>query len=240
MATVENVSDNGEGLDPRNRAEDPVIVDRIRADVLSKLTGIRGDQSALKTEWASCWDVWNQTHRVRLYEGASDLFIPVARNIVETFVAQIKSGVFPSVNTLLVEANPMAPGPSPQAIGELLRHCIEQAKVERHLELFIRDALIYGTAIVKFPWVEKTETVYRRRPIVPPELAGMISPELAAMTTVMPEQVRTYYGPAFRPVDIMRFYVYPLTCRDLEDATMIFEDLDASMSHLKAMGKKEG
>ena len=238
MATVENVSENMDGLDPRNRAEDLVIVDRIRVDVLSKLTGIRGDQAGLRNEWAASFDCWNQTHRVRLYEGASDLFIPVARNIVETFVAQIKSGVFPSVNTLLVEANPMAPGPSPQAIGELLRHCIEQAKVERHLELFIRDALIYGTAIVKFPWVEKTETVYRRRPIVPPELAGMISPELAAMTTVMPEQVRTYYGPAFRPVDIMRFYVYPLTCRDLEDATMIFEDLDASMSHLKAMEAK--
>lgn len=238
MAEVQNVSDSMDGIDPKNRADDPQIVARIRTEILSKLPNIRGDHGGLHTEWSACFDVWNQVHRVRLYDGGSDLFIPIARSIVETFVAQIKTGVFPSMNVLLVEANPMSVGPSPQAIGELLRHCVEQARVERHIESFIRDALIYGTAIVKFPWVEKTDTVYRRRPLLPPELAGMVAPALAGKTIVMPEKVRTFYGPGFRVVDPFRFYVYPLTSRDLDDASLIFEDIEVSYQHLKAMEQR--
>lgn len=243
-----NVPPNMDGIDPKNWAEDPAVADRIREEVLSKLTAIRGDKNTLHEEWKKCFGVWDQQHVVRLYEGASDLFIPVARNIVETFVAQVKAKVFP-YKFIVEEAStgPMAQFqemglmppelPTPDAVGALLRHFIEQAKVGRAIEEFIRDAFIYGTAIVKFPWITRHREVYRRRPLIPPMLAPMVAPELASQVSLMKEQVRTFHGPDFCVVHPMRFYVHPITVKHLDDASMVFEDIDASFSHLKAMEK---
>ncbi len=246
MADLLNVEP--EGPSEQNHAENPEVCERIREQILSKLSGIRGDHAALHEEWGKCFSVWDQQHEVRLYEGASDLFIPVARNIVETFVAQVKAKLFPY--KFIVEetsTGPMAAMqqmgmvppelPTPEAIGALLRHFIEQAGVGRQMEALIRHGFIYGTGIVKFPWLTKTREVYRRRPLIPPELSPLVGPELAGIVTVQKEQLRTFHGPAFKNVDPLRFYVYPQTVADLDDASLVFEDVDASYYHLQDMEK---
>lgn len=248
MPDLLNVPPDGDGLDPINHAEDPAVVERIQKEILSKLPRIRGEQSTLHDEWSKCFAVWDQKHEVRLYEGASDLFIPVARNIVETFVAQVKAKLFPY--KFIVEETSTGPMgamqqmgilppelPTPDAVGGLLRHFIEQASVGRRIEALIRDGFIYGTGIVKFPWLTKTREVFRRRPLLPPELAQLAPPELAQQVTIQKEQLRTFHGPAFQVVDPFRFYVSPVTVRDLDDAQLVFEDVDASYYHLQAMEK---
>jgi len=235
MGEIHNISANAEGPDPQNRVSDPLVSARVKVEILSKLDNIRADKQTLHDEWGACFDCWDQKHRVRLYEGASDLFIPVARNIVETFVSQVKANIFPTTHRFYVEASPGAPGASPQAIGALLRHFAEQAHIEQHIEAFIRSGLIYGTAIAKFPWIERRYDVFRRQPLIPPEMAPFVTPDLAAAMRVTKESVKSYDGPAFRTVDLFRFYVYPITAPDVESATLLFEDIDVSWSHLKAM-----
>ena len=234
---LQNVGPNQDGIDPINRAEMPEVAGKIKQDILGRLDGIRADKQGLHAEWGACFDVWNLQHRVRLYEGASDLYMPVTRNIVETFVAQIKGGVFPTTARFFVEANQNSLGPSPQAIGGLIRHCVEQAQVERHIEGLIRNALIYGTAIAKFPWLTRTSQVYRRRPMLPPEITSMLGPGMGSQIVVQKEAVRTYNGPAFRVVDPFRFFIDPITVTDIDMAQLVFEDIDVSYSHLQAMEK---
>lgn len=56
-----------------------------------------------------------------------------------------------------------------ERIGELLKFDIRQARVNRWLDAFIRQAIIYGCSPVKIFWKVRQTTNYKRRRKTPEE-----------------------------------------------------------------------
>lgn len=227
-------------IDDTNYADDDTVVARVRDEVLTLLPQVRSQRLKIQELWERYYQVWAAKHKFRLYEGRSDLYFPIARKIVEQHVAGIKMQVFPATDAFWV-----APSEAPRlpeeeqmlalqsrSIAATMRHDIEQARVERWLDMFIRQGLIYGTSVVKSFWHAKTTRNYRLRRKKLPDGSGYVN-------MVDEEDLILYEGPTFKVVNLLDWYIHPITCTDIEEARMIFEDMAVDLNHLKSM-EEEG
>lgn len=224
-------------IDPKNYAGQKRVVARVREEILCLMDGIRRDREALNAEWNSNYKVWDCQHEDKLYNGDSDVFFGTARKALETRIAHMKRKLFPNDQNFIIKPNnPWAAMMAPQ-IGQLERHFIEQADVSSKIDLFLRLGLIYGCSVVKIRWKTMPCKNYRRVPIpmfADPTMASLRMPG-EPISTFEEYETMLYEGPTFDVVDLLRWYIYPRTVDNLDDARIIFEDIDVDFTHLKAM-----
>lgn len=146
---------------------------------------------------------------------------------------------------------------SAQAWRNMLRHFLNRtAKIKWHMPLFLRQYVTLGTAVAKIVWEEKIERLrfFERVGIdatdVDPdddsldvlreeEPEGFDSDPLEFHTDdgtkvrLVERDVPTKMGPTMRVADLFHFYVYPHTAPSIQDALMIFEDTETTISHIQ-------
>lgn len=225
-------------IDPTNYADKEEVVARVREHVTSLLPQVRSQRSKLHELWDRYYGVWAAKHKIRLYEGRSDLYFPVARKIIEQHVAGIKMQSFPATDSFWVEPNYDGTGGDPiqaemlslyqKSIGSTIKHDVEQSRMARWMDMFIRQALIYGTSIVKSFWHNKTATNYKLKRKKLEDGTGYVN-------MVEPQEVTLYDGPTFKVVNLLDWFIHPITCTDMEDARMVFEDCLVDYNHLRSM-----
>jgi hypothetical protein len=250
MRELANVSiEPGRGIepmlvDPMNYAEDQATAVRCRDNLLPLLSQVRMQRSQIEELWDRWYQVWAAKHRYRLYEGRSDLYFPIARKIVEQHVAGIKMQTFPATDSFQVVPNDLEMDPqSGQPIGmdpatqmmarnvsRLMEHDVEQAKVERWSDLFIRQGLIYGTSVAKCYWKTAETTNYRLR-------KKMLGEGQGYTNMVQEEKIMLFEGPTFQVVNLLDWYIHPITCRDISEARMVFEDCMVDWNFLSSMSE---
>lgn len=162
-------------IDPTNYALDKNVVARINDEKLTLIPQIRNIRKTIQDRWTRFRQCYNGEHNRKLYEGRSDLYWRIAYKIVETFVSHIKTQVFPTVDSFYIEPSPFDPFSVMLAplISRLLRHDIEQARVERHLDTFLRTGLIEGVSVVKEGvWSVRRVNQIQRMPFMMPFMGG--------------------------------------------------------------------
>lgn len=216
-------------IDPQNYARKGSVVRRVREEVLSKLDMIRSERQTWNSRAENFYKVWAGEHTIRYYSGESDLRIQIVRDIVDTLISQTRSQIFPNSQFVFIEpTNPFdelskALKPAAQIV---LEHDVEQARVRTQIDKMLTDIFVYGVGIVKTRWKM--------------QLAKKYKPSLREGTRIVDSQTsRIFEGPTFKVVDPLRWYIAPLTAESIEDAEMIFEDLDVDWMHLKSMEKRK-
>lgn len=212
---------------PRNWAEDPLVVARLKRELVPLVNDVRDRRQALNEDWRSLMRVWTLEHEERGYEGHSDYYIPAGRKGMETLVAQLVSATFPGGDNF--DAVPIRDAFAADAndLKLVLRHRIENvAKVRVAAEVFYRQLVAVGNSPVK--------VIYDRRTVKSRRLPRRGAQEL--FEGVQAEQV-LYDGPVFATLDAENFYVWPETVNRLEDAELVFEDLTTSLSALRAKAR---
>lgn len=224
-------------LDPKNYAGNPSVEDRVRRTVLNTLDHVRKQRTRINEIWERLYKVYLGKHDIRLYKGHSDVFVPMTTKIVETGVSQTKPQLFPEAQTLMVEPTDELSAELQPGVQLTLEHDVEQAKVRQKMDLMLRLAFIYGPAVVKSRWLKRTVTNRKRvRTFDATEQQNFsIFGPVQEDTTIEPHEVAVYEGPTFEVVDPLRFYVHPITARDIDDARLVWEDITVDWNHLKGM-----
>lgn len=227
---VENVSAvPGEHLfpgmiDPTNYATNKKVAKRVEDRIINMLPRIRSERITLNSQWERYFRIWEGTHTIKYYDGEADLRIRMARKATDTFVAHTKASIWPE--DALYEVNSDSQPEKVEMIRDLIDHDIEQAELQRKLDLFLTTGFIYGWCCFKTFWKVKSTTNWRRR-------------RRGENILTVPETIQLYEGPASEIVDPFRLYFHPITARTIDDATIVFEDISVTASFLKDMENAE-
>ena len=239
MLHLQNVSGNPiarlfpEAPDPTNYAEDPQVRQMVMDECYSLIQPLRTQRGTKNERIARFRKCWEGIHTKKLYEGRADLYWRIAFKIIETFANHLSGQVFPSVDSFYIEPNPfdqIALHNAPIA-RRLIRHDIEAAGVDRRLLRFIRNGLIDGTSIVKDGWDTKSIYRYDRRAAEGLSQPGSVTPIFGG------EAIKIFDGPTFMPVNLLDWYIHPITAGDIEDYRLIFEDVRVDRNYVKSHAK---
>lgn len=226
-----------ESIDSTNYAKSEEVVARCRRQVLETLDYVRDQRSQQEDIWSRNYKIWLGKHDIRLYKGHSDLFIPMTTKIIETFVSQVRGQLFPEAQTFLVEPSDEFSMAYKPAVELLVEHDIEQANLRQKLDQFVRLGLIYGPAVLKCRWMTRSMKVRRRRPTAV-NLGRLLTKPTSEPSLVQNEDIVLYNGPSVEIVDPLRFFIHPITAKNIDDARLVFEDITVDWNHLVDMEKK--
>jgi len=217
-------------IDPQNYAKTNKVADRARDEICALLPSIRAQRATIEERWNRLDKLWQGKHEVRLYNGQSDVYVPMARKVVETHISHAVTQIFPANQLFFIE------GISPPQqlkiqhraqVAALIEHDIEQAKIKQWMPMFLRQGFIKGCSVIKNHWKINRSTNYKKK-----EVEGFLGEKTL---TVEPTTVNLYEGPTFDIVDLYRWHIHPITAKSIDDARIIFEDLDVDWTHLKSM-----
>lgn len=241
MRHLQNVGDNPVAArfpnapDPTNYADDPDVKQMVLDEVYALIPDIRQGRQKINdriTRFRKCWE---GIHTKKLYEGRADLYWRIAFKIIETFTHHLRTQVFPHTDSFYIEPSPFDPVALYEAplIRRLLRNDVEAAGVERKLERFIRNGLVDGTSVVKNVWDTKTVFRYDRRAANVPSLA-----QGSAYETPTPmfqgAEIKIFDGPTFTPINLLDWYIHPITCSEVDEAHLIFEDVRVDRNYIRS------
>jgi len=210
--------------------------DDIRQFAVSVLTPLiaqtRQDRAELELEWQALRKMVMLKHdENQRYKGKSNAYLPVYKRSEQTQVSMLSSGLFPSDDYLDVADRAEGSSERAKAVKTYLQWEFERvAHVRAKLKPFLRQFIRYGNSVLKY-WYHK-ETRYE----------GRVSPQDQLLAVLGQGPVGS-----FKPVcvdglrvssrSIFYWYVYPNTAESLDDATMVFEDMDVPKQHIIAKGK---
>jgi hypothetical protein len=232
---AQDVTANGL-MDPRNHAGKPGVVRRFRTAVLEQLGPIRAQRRPM-TDRFNRWDkLWQSKHVVQLYKGRSNVFVPRASKVIEHHVASMAVKTFPANERYTMTAIDELGEFRAEMNKRVLDHHLDESRLESRMHSFIRSALKHGTAVMKSHWEVKKTPGYKRVPVLSMAdiAAGTRVPLGAPTTLVQPMDLIQYEGPRPKVVDLLRWYIHPITAETIDDYEIIFEDMDVDLNHLLA------
>lgn len=227
VSRVEGLHEAPEFIDPENHASKERVVERVRQEVWPLFGEAKDRRTWLEDQWRKYYKIWKGTHQVKYYDGEADLRVKMGRKVIDTFVAQTRSQIFPQQQLFYIEPADAESAKQVPIIQKLLEHDLEQTRLDTLSDLFLMNGFVYGSTFLKTDWRVDSYQNYRRRRVELP--GGQMGREVTR------EKVYTYEGPKTTLVDPLRFYIYPITARNLDDAVAMFEDMEVSWNFLKGM-----
>jgi len=222
------------GEAPKNLALDPLIVERVKNELVPLVRRTRQERNGvLRERWLRYYRIWSVRHDRQGYVGRSNTYFPVGRRWIEQWVTRLKRDLFPDQDWFACRAlreDFEARVPAKQALMAywMRRHM----RLRKHALPWLRQLVMYGTSPVRNVWraVEHDQTVLRDVLNDDGEPSGK--------TIEQVEKVADFLGPTFEPVDLFAFYVWPPTAAGLEDCTVVFEDRCVPRSRVYALANK--
>src|SRR5215813_7043528 len=199
------------GEAPKNLALDPLIVERVKNELVPLVRRTRQERNGvLRERWLRYYRIWSVRHDRQGYVGRSNTYFPVGRRWIEQWVTRLKRDLFPDQDWFACRAlreDFEARVPAKQALAAywMRRHM----RLRKHALPWLRQLVMYGTSPVRNVWraVEHEQTVLRDVLDDDGQPSGK--------TIEQVEKVADFLGPTFEPVDLFAFYVWPPTaaCR---------------------------
>jgi hypothetical protein len=214
----------------KNYASDPEIRQFILTEFVPLIDQTRIYRISLEDEWSEIGSMNRMKHTSkRKYMGRSDMYFPIYKRERQKFVSQLSRGLFPS-DDYFDCVNGDESNPDPEA-GKRVKHYMQwemerNAKFRTLIKPFLAQLADYGTSPLKF-WYRK-DLSYQggsKKPTIP----GL--PMMYGMNKVIRE------GLAVSARKLQYWYVWPPTAESLDDASLIFEDIDVPQSYVERMGK---
>lgn len=212
-----------------NLASDNDFREKVENELWGLLQPIRDNRVGKEEAWKRYYKIFNCQFDNFSYQGMSKIYIAALRNASETFVSAIVRDLFPNGQWFKVKSNP---------------HVIEDLRAEMLQALFeffytknmtlksdslpyIRQLVMYGTSPGKLTWKDID------REIMAAVLAQKSSGE--NYRKIIKKTVKAFYGPYFRPVDLFNFFAWPETANNIDEAEIVFEDMEMTLAHVMAL-----
>jgi hypothetical protein len=210
---------------PKNYAEMEQFAQGLSNDLMPLLQWVRQDRQTLEEEWRAIRRMEMLTHdEGQRYKGRSNAYLPVYTRALQTQLSQLSRGLFPSDEYLDVVAGDIS---NPEA-GKPLKSYIQWefesvANLKHHMRLALRPYLNYGLMIMKHWYSKEKKTMGKRV-----KEADLLSARFDNKN----------YCEGFRVSarNPFHWYVYPTTINSLDEARLIFEDMDVSVDYARKMG----
>ena len=212
----------------KNYANDEKTKHFFQSEVAEVMDQTRKDRLTLEEEWESIREMVMMKHGAgRRYFGRSDSYLPVYKRERKKIVSALSSGLFPSDEyfdvTDLATGDPEVARP----VKNYMQWEMDtNAQLRAQIKKFLGQVVDYGTSPMKI-WYKKelrTEGGVKRQIKMP----GFAMNEYGF-------KKYTCEGMAVSPRNLMYWYVYPMTADSLDDALMVFEDIDVPHSFVIAM-----
>lgn len=169
----------------------------------------------------------SQHEEAELARNRSTLYIPYVYAVIETITPRAVKAVISNKPFLAVLPNTDYDGQRAKALEALLQFQLEtKINFVRTATDFIKDMLIYGTAVMRTSW--RTKTAMRKRREMLPFLDEV--GEVSFVPQEIEEEAIIYDAPVVDNVDLFDFYIEP-HARDLDSAGYVI--------HRIAMGEEE-
>ena len=205
--------------------------DYFRDEIYPVMTWTRENRASLEEEWEEVRSMVSMKHDGgRRYYGRSDTYLPVYRKERAKKISALNKGLFPSDEYFdvidLGSGDPEMAKPT---------KCIMQwemetnARIRSKMKSNIAQLVDYGTAPLKF-WYKKQ--INSRGTARASGLSG-------ALRGLAPSQhqFQNYCseGLAISARNLFYWYIYPETAESLDDAQLVFEDVDVPIAMVEMM-----
>lgn len=205
----------------------------LEQNVLGLLSITRDDRMEQHAEWGKIRRMANLVKDdTQCYVGQSDAYLPVYKKALETKVSHISRGLFPTDTYLDCHS------PDPQfelavpGVKAWMMHQMERsAKIRSELKPFLRSLNNYGLGVAKVYWEKPINPIKSSRLTKLPGIEQMLYTYGAA-------QPWSTEGARFKARSVFSWYIWPTTVNSIEEASLVFEDIQVSKQYVDDMGKK--
>jgi hypothetical protein len=220
----------------KNLAKDPDIVQRVQDELIPIIRWTRSNRGTKEAEW-------NAIRRMRMmahddgqaYFGQSNAYVPVYARNRQTLISSIAAGLFPSDDYMDVAPMDDSAGDAEaKAVKQYLQwefECVAQLK--RRIKPFLGQYVDYGNAVIKHRYKKELRSVGKK---VKSKLSdGSPAGINELMATFRP--TKTYDGLCVSTPSIFNWYIFPLSAETIDEASLIFEDVQVSTAEIEKMGR---
>jgi hypothetical protein len=214
-----------------NFVDSPDTLNWLMLNVAPLLTTVRADGVSQRVEWGQIRRMANLTKDdTSAYTGQSNAYLPVYQKARETRVSHLSQGLFPTDTYIDCEAeNPEMAEHAPANKAWMMYQLERPMKLRSNLKAFLRSLSDYGIGFGKV-WWEKT----------PANVKGVRMqklPGIAQMLHNYGDSPWSTEGARFSARSPFSTYVWPVTVNSLEEASIIFEDIQVSKQYVDQMAK---
>lgn len=237
---VENTA--GEQRSPRiylpelkNYAEDEATLQQIKNLVVNVIDRVRIDRVPLEEEWRAIMRMEALRHdKGRRYYGRSDAYVPIYANTVRTLVSMLTRGVFPSDDYFDVGDAGTGDPEKSKPVKAYLRWELERvANIRGKFKQFIRSLVHFGNSPMKVWYRQDIKKRIQKR-----KLATILGDESQEGFAPELKNVYAYDGLAVSARNLLHWYMWPTTAENIDEATMIFEDIPVPRGYIEDMLRK--
>lgn len=217
-----------------NFADDEKANAWLKEHVLGLLRYTRDDSTAQHEEWGRIRRMASMVRdNTAGYQGMSNAYLPIYQKALETRVSHTGRGLFPTDTYLDAEAvNPEFEAATPAAKAWMMHQMESSAKVRAEMKSFLRSLHNYGLAVAKVFWERKPKAAKPRNARMT-RLPGIKD----LLYTYGEAQPWTCEGLRFKPRSVFSWYVWPTTINSIEEASLVFEDIQVSKQYTMEMGR---
>lgn len=216
----------------KNYADNADVAQFFRQEVYSVMEWSWINRINLEEEWRQIRRQRIQMHDTnRKYYGRSDSYLPVYVRTEKTLVSALSRGLFPSDEYMdCFERETGDPDLSKPAKAYMRYELEKVGRVRTWMKRFLQQFVAWGNSPLKV-WYGME---FRRqgRNVPTKDFFGKtdVTPEFALK--VMREGLRVSVR------SLLYWYMYPTIADSLEDATLVFEDIDVPVGYIKEMCAK--
>lgn len=203
----------------------PLIRSQVTDHLIALIAEVRRQRQPLEDEWRAIDRMEMLIHDSnRRYYGRHDSFLPIWANNKDVLVAQYMRGLFPSDEYMDVSDRSTGDPQRAKPVKAVLQWEFEaNAQLRRHVEAAMGQLVSQGNTV----WMRYYNREVRREGRLA-EINGV--PQL----TYAP---RKREGLKVSPRSIFSFYLWPTTAASMEEATLVFEDVDVPLTQIDYLVK---
>ena len=215
-----------------NYAEDKDVLAAIAEDLAPLIDMTRKQRQPLHDEWMAIRRMEHQIHdEGRRYMGRSNGYLPVFNRMLQTQTSTLAKGIFPSDDYMdCVDRSSLDPERAKGVKAYVQWEFERNAKLRKNMKVFLRQLKAFGNSPLKYLY--KKEKRYEGRRF-----------DLATATMGMQRQDSflniNYEGLQVSTRSLFNFYAYPMTADSLEEATLVFEDMEVPRTYVEGMIKSK-
>lgn len=205
----------------------------VEQNVVSLVQYARDDGASQRDEWSKIRRMANLVRdETAAYQGQSEAYLPVYQKALETQVANLSQGLFPSDSYLDLECADPALEANTQANKVWMMHQLERsAKLRAEIKPFLRSLKNYGLGVAKLWWERPATPIKRSKLARTPGIEQLLYNYGNA-------QPWTCEGARFKARSVFSWYVWPTTVCSVDEASLVFEDIQVSQQFINQMAAK--
>lgn len=226
----------GSILSAKNWADDAEVRDWARMHLAEQVRWTRNQRMTLEQEWHRIRQMTLMQHNdEQRYFGRSNKYLPVHAKNRQTLVSALSRALFPSDEYIDVAVR--STGMDAESLAKPVKTYLQWefdivARIRSRMKTFLGQLVDYGSSPMK--------VLYKKQLVKSEGKLNLVQALMGGGYDAEQKFDRCYYeGLRVNTCDLFNWYVFPNTINTLDEAVLVFEDLDVTRAYIEEMGRKK-